>query len=124
MNKESIDWESFARQLLWHNIVFNKNADSGYDIMLEDGPEGRNIKRGDIGFWRIQSYLCPGTHAALTCKGLAVALGLFEDILTPDGHDCKKCPERKKCKAYFKDDPDQERCYQWGEKHGKNLENK
>lgn len=115
MNKNNMDWKSFAETLLWYNIVHDKNGDSLFDIMLEDGPEGRGIKRGDIGHWRIQSYLYPGSHTPLTWKGLALALGLYEDHLTHDGHDCKNCPNRKDCLAYFKDDTDHERCYWWEE---------
>lgn len=115
MNKENINWQEFAQSLLWNRIVYDKNGYSGWDIMLVDGPEGRGIHRGDIGHWSIQSYLDPLSYAGLTWKGLAVALGIFEDFLIPDGHDCKKCPEREKCQAFFKDDEDHERCNWWEE---------
>ena len=112
MRKGDINWESFGQALLWRTILIEKNKDSGYDIMTEDVPE-RNMKKGDIGAWRILSYIGPFSHKPLTWKELALELGLFEEFLTPDGHDCKKCPDRKNCHAYFKDDEDQERCNWW-----------
>lgn len=116
MNKDNINWQEFAEALLWRNIVHNKNEDSLYDIMLEDYP-GRNIKRGDICCWRICSYIDPFSHKPLTWKELALELGLFTEYLTSDGHDCHKCPEEKTCEAYFKYDPDQERCNGWKQEY-------
>lgn len=113
MNKDNINWKEFAEALLWDNIVSRKNEDSLYDIMMEDGPEGRGIKRGDIGRWRVCSYLYPMSYVHLTWKGLALALGIFEDRLTHDGHDCKKCPNKENCTAFFKNDEDHERCHWW-----------
>lgn len=120
------DWKEFATQLLWHNIVYSKNEYSGYDVVTDDHPSWakelpnehlypRGNKPGDImrdtGF--LSYYI--GPVKKLSWKELALELGLFEDILTPDGHDCKNCPQRKDCLAYFKDDPDQERCRWWME---------
>jgi hypothetical protein len=106
MRKDDMDWKALAAQLLWFNIVYRKNEYSGYDVVLDSSP--REILR-DTSFL---SYSV-GPVKKLTWKELALELGLFEDILTPDGHDCKNCPQRKDCLAYFKDDPDQERCSWW-----------
>lgn len=113
MNKNNMDWKSFAESLLWHNIVYDKNGDSGWDIMEDEG---------EIGHWRFSSIITPGTYKPLTWKELALALGLYEEYLTPDGHDCKNCPERKDCMAYFKDDEDHERCHWWMENMMKDEE--
>jgi len=102
-NKDNINWEEFAKELLWDNIVFRKNDDSGY----EQGDE-----TGDIGHYRYMSAIGESFHP-VTWKELALALGLFTDILTPDGHDCHKCPDEKDCIAYFKYDKDHERCNGW-----------
>ena len=112
MNKDNINWEEFGRALLWHLIVRHKNEDSGYDILLFDSPFTHN-KAGDIGPWRLSSVVGPYSYKPLTWKQLALELGEYEEYLIPDGHDCKICPERKKCHAYFKDDDDQERCSWW-----------
>lgn len=116
MNKNDINWENFAKDLLWRMIVSHKNEDSGYDVITsianpEYGRHGYNV--GDIGAWRFLSFYI-GDFKPLTWKELALELGIFADRLTPDGHDCKICPEHKKCQAYFKDDPDHERCNFWG----------
>jgi len=112
MKKGDVNWEEFGKGLLWHNIVYEKNADSGYDIMLENE---------EIGRWRFSSIVPPSTYKPLTWKELALALGLFEEYLIPDGHDCKICSLRKDCLAYFKDDEDHERCYLWEGLMDKNL---
>jgi hypothetical protein len=106
MKKDDMDWKQFATQLLWHNIVYHKNEYSGYDVIING--EDRRISM-DTGF--LSYYV--GAVEKLTWKGLALELGLFEDHLVPDGHDCKNCPHRKDCIAYFKDDPDHERCSWW-----------
>lgn len=125
MRRGDVDWKLFAEDLLWRNIVHGKNDYSGYDIVTDDVPfwaKGltteqiypRGDKPGDIvRDTRFLSYSI-GPTKQLTWKELALELGLFEDILTPDGHDCKICPDREGCHAYFKDDPDQERCSGWG----------
>ena len=107
-----IDWKSMAEQLLWFNIVSRKNEDSGFDILLIDVPE-RGMHKGDIGFFRILSYIGPETHKPLTWKELALYMGLFLDHLISDGHDCHRCPEECNCRAYFKYEKDQERCSGW-----------
>lgn len=96
MNKDNVDWKEFASWMLWHLIVKHKNEFSGYSIMLEDGPEGRGIHKGDIGCFSILSYIDPFSYKNLTYKELALELGLWTNYLTSDGHDCEKCPERKK----------------------------
>lgn len=130
MRKGDVDWKSFAERLLWRNIVYHKNEYSGYDLITDDVPEWMKDKpedqiypRGDkpgeiVRDTRILSYWI-GPTKQLTWKELALELGLFEDILIPDGHDCYVCPERKDCTAYFKDDPDQERCSGWKEEYNK-----
>ena len=114
------DWKEFAAQLLWRNIVYHKNEYSSYDVVTDDHPswakdlpKDQKYPRGhnpgdivrDTGF--LSYYI--GPVKKLSWKELALELGLFEDILTPDGHDCKNCPQRKDCLAYFKDDQDQDR---------------
>lgn len=126
MRKDDMDWERLATTLLWMNIVHDKNEYSTFDIVTEDHPiwmkdlpdemkYPRGHRPGDI--VRDTSFLSYGIGPVkkLSWKELALELGLFEDILTPDGHDCKNCPERKDCHAFFKDDPDQERCSWWDE---------
>ena len=114
MTYKDIDWRQFAGELLWHNIVSHKNADSLYDIMLCEGPEGRGIHKGEIGHWRICSYVDPFSHKPLTWKELAIELGFGEEYgLFWDGHDCDKCPNNKDCTAFFKGDKDHERCNWW-----------
>jgi hypothetical protein len=111
--KETLNWEEFGKQLLWHEIVYHKNDISPFEItddgmvgffsILSNWPYGlRNFKRG-------------------TWKEVALALGVFNEYLISDGHDCNICPERKDCTAYFKDDPDQERCSGWIELKEKGL---
>jgi len=51
-------------------------------------------------------------------RQLCLELGIWEDMLLSDGHNCKECPERKNCSAYFKDDPDQEQCSGWQKLYG------
>ena len=105
MRRGEVDWKQFAQHLLWCNIVSHKNEDSGYDYVEETG---------SIGPYRFSScYVHP--FKALTWKELALALGLFEEHLIPDGHDCHHCKEEKTCKAYFKYDTDHERCNGWPE---------
>jgi hypothetical protein len=101
MTKNDIDWKEFATELLWVKIVEDKNKDSGYDIS----------ESGEIGRWRYSAIKVP--YRRLTWKELALELGVLLEHLTPDGHDCKVCSQRKDCKASFKDDPDQERCNGW-----------
>ena len=118
-DQEHIDWKNVAVWLMWRNVVYHKNEYSGYDIVVEPIKEYvTGYKRGDIiNDTRYLSYSI-GQTRQLTWKELALALGLFKNHLTWDGHDCKVCEKRKGCKAYFKDDPDQERCNLWWEKHG------
>jgi hypothetical protein len=101
MTKNDIDWKQFATELLWGNIVSHKNEDSGYDIS----------ESGEIGRWRYSAVAIP--YRSLTWNELALELGVLEDLLTPDGHDCGVCSQRNSCSASFKDDPDQERCNGW-----------
>jgi len=128
LNRENIDWETLTAQLLWHNIVYHKNEYSGYDIITNDIPSWckdkpeeacqRGYKPGDIiPDVRIFSYWI-GPTRQLTWKELALALGFWKENLLPDHHDCKICEQRKKCKAYFKDKEDQEKCSGWMEEHG------
>jgi len=121
MRRGDVNWEELAKALLWVNIVKHKNEDSGWDVMTEEGPAGRDIHKGDVGYWSICSYVDPYSHKPLTWKELALELGMFEDILTPDGHDCEICPDKETCQAYFKGDKDEEQCSRWGElkKEGK-----
>lgn len=116
--RDKINWESWVKSLLWHNIVYHKNEYSGCNLMIE--PHfSRHYKKGDIvGDVRFLSYYI-GVTRPLTWKELALVLGFWKDHLTPDGHDCEICEDREKCHAYFKGDKDQERCSGWMEKHGK-----
>lgn len=117
--RDKNDWESWVESLLWYNIVYHKNEYSGCDLIVNDAVAGRGYRNGDIvGDTRILSYYI-GDVKRLTWKELALALGFFKDHLTSDGHDCEKCEERETCRAFFKDDKDQERCSGWMEKHGK-----
>jgi len=121
MRKDNVDWKEFASKLLWCNIVYHKNEYSGYDIITDDIPENfkhltkeqiyqRGYKPGDIvPDTRILSYWI-GPTKQLSWKELALELGLFEDLLIHDGHDCNICKKHDKCTAFFKDDPDHERC--------------
>lgn len=117
MNKNNIDWRQFASELMWRMVVQHKNEDSWYDIMTTDDYAERGIHNGDISNFRICSYVDPLSHRPLTWKELALELGLFHDRLTPDGHDCRKCPEESTCNAYFKYDTDHERCHTWEQLH-------
>lgn len=131
LNRDNIDWETLVAQLLWHQVVYHKNEYSGYDIITDykvlpewckDNPEHaypRGNKPGDIvRDIRFLSYWI-GPSRQLTWKELALALGFWKENLLPDYHDCSICSQRKDCKAYFKDDKDQERCSGWMEEHGK-----
>ena len=102
MRKGNIDWEQFAKELLWNRIVYDKNGDSGYEINTEH----------EVGRFSILAY---HTHPykELTWKELALELGLWEEQLISDGHNCHECPERETCSALFKDDSDHEQCSGW-----------
>jgi len=128
-DRDKINWEDLSAQLLWRNVVSHKNEYSGYDIVInhipswaKDNPEQayqRGYKPGDIvRDIRFLSYWIAPTRQ-LTWKELTLALGFWKDILLPDHHDCSICNQRKGCYAYFKDDPDQERCSGWMDEHGK-----
>ena len=105
MRKGNIDWEQFAKELLWNRIVYDKNGDSGYEINTEH----------EVGRFSILAY---HTHAykSLTWKELALELGLQTEQLISDGHDCHECPERETCSAFFKNETDHEQCSGW-QKH-------
>lgn len=103
MNKCDLNWEEFAKELLWREIVYHKNEDSEYDVTLGD--------KREIGRWRFSASPVP--YKALTWKELALELGLFEEYLVNDGHDCHKCDNEKNCIAYFKYDKDHETCNYW-----------
>jgi hypothetical protein len=79
MRKDNVDWQKFAESLLWHIIVYDKNADSGYDMM----------SNGEIGCFRFSSIIDPFSYRHLTWKELALELGLFKEYLTPDGINVK-----------------------------------
>lgn len=130
-DRDKINWEDLSAWLLWYNVVSHKNEYSGYDIITsyktlpiwcKDNPEQaypRGDKPGDIiRDIRFLSYWI-GPSRQLTWKELTLALGFWKDILLPDHHDCSICNQRKECHAYFKDDPDQERCSVWMDEHGK-----
>ena len=88
MRKGDVDWKQFATDLLWFNIVSHKNEYSGYDLVTSgDGsqPYWREKKGDIVRDVRFRSSFAPPTKQ-LTWKELALELGLFEDILTPDGH--------------------------------------
>lgn len=108
INKNDIDWRAVAAHALWCLCVSNKNDYSGLEI---------SDATGDIASFSIMAYLPPGESnpRPLSWKQLSLELGLFKDLLTPDGHDCTKCLEEKNCKAIFKYDKDHERCWQWQE---------
>ena len=90
------------------------NEYSGYDVMTtDDYIEPRGIRKGDVEKWQFCSYVDPHSHKPLSWREFALELGLFEEFLLPDGHDCKKCPNRKNCIAYFKDDEKQATCDWW-----------
>ena len=115
INKNDIDWKEFASYLLWCNIVEHKNQYSGLEI---------SDATGNIDHFSLMAYLPPGESSprALTWKELALELGLFEDLLTPDRHDCTKCPDEKTCHAFFKYDKDHERCSGWKEEYNNKPE--
>jgi len=113
-----LDYKPFAEQMLWHLIVKHKNEFSGYSVMLEDGPEGTGLKKGDIGQYSYMSSVPPQSSKPLTYKELALELGLFTEHLTSDSHDCKRCEKESACTAYFKYDTDHERCIGWKEREG------
>jgi len=110
-NKDNIDWKEFASYLLWCHIVDHKNEYSGLDVSKETKT---------IDSFSIMGRFVPHKH--LSWKELALELGLFEEHLTPDGHDCTKCPDEKTCHAYFKYDKDQERCSGWKEEYNNKPE--
>ena len=118
--RDKINWESWVESLLWRNIVYHKNEYSGFDILIIPAEYMKgHYKKGDIiGDVRFLSYSI-GVTRPLTWKELALVLGFWKDHLTPDGHDCEICENRKKCHAYFKEDKEQERCSEWMKKHGK-----
>ena len=129
-DRDKINWEDLSAWLLWYNVVSHGNEYSGYDIITKyktvpswckDNPEQiyqRGYKPGDIvRDIRFLSYYI-GPTRQLSWKELTLALGFWKDILLPDHHDCSICERRKKCKAYFKDDPDQSKCSCWMEDHG------
>ena len=119
-DQDNSDWKKFAEDLLWQQCVYEKNEYSGYDIicrasnkMWGNEPYPRGNKPGDIvKDTRFLSYYI-GPVRELTWKELTLALGFFKDGLLNDGHNCKKCPERNKCNAYFKDNEEQECCRWW-----------
>lgn len=108
INKNNIDWRAVAAHALWCLCVRDKNEYSGLEI---------SDATGNIASFSMMAYLPPGESKPrhLSWKQLSLELGLFKDLLTPDGHDCTKCPEEKKCKAFFKHDKDHERCNWWQE---------
>ena len=124
---ENNDWKSLAAELIWFNVVSHKNEYSGYDIVQNPSKNSfwekienqypRGDKPGDI--VRDVTYLSYGIGPTrrLSWKELALALGLYKDILLPDYHDCSRCEDHKNCRAYFKDNPDQERCSGWENDH-------
>ena len=67
--RDKINWESWFKSLLWHNIVYHKNEYSGCNLMIE--PHfSRHYKKGDIvGDVRFLSYYI-GVTRPLTWKEL------------------------------------------------------
>ena len=121
MNKNDIDWKEFAENMLLHNIVYHKNEYSWYVLILDDCKlysKGQIVSDDIFAMSTLAPHLI-GNNKKLSWKELALELGLFEQILIPDGHDCKVCPENKQCRAYFKFDPEQERCNRWKEEYNK-----
>ena len=57
----SFHWEEFAKELLWDNIVFRKNDDSGY----EQGDE-----TGNIGHYRYMSVIGETFHTVTSMLSL------------------------------------------------------
>lgn len=126
-DRNNFDFESLTGQLIWFNVVSHSDEYSGYDIIQNiseksfwneiENPYPRGNKPGDI--VRDTTFLSYsiGPVRRLTWKELCLALGFYKDILLPDYHNCLKCEEYKKCKAYFKDDPKQERCNSWERNH-------
>lgn len=125
-DRNNFDFESLVGQLLWCNTVSHSDEYSGYDIIqnpphnsfweeIEAYPRGN--KPGDI--VRDVTFLSYsiGPTRRLSWKELTLALGFYKDCLLPDYHDCSKCEDHKNCKAYFKDDPKQERCSGWIKDH-------
>ena len=107
MKKGDINWEEFAKALIWNRIVYDKNGDSGWEVDTT-----HTVGHFSIMACQVHPY------KSLTWKELALELGLWENDLISDGHDCKECPERETCSAYFKDDPDHEQCYGWQQLYG------
>lgn len=115
--QDKIDWKGWVKAILWHQYVYYGNDFSGYEIMVKpfeiNGESVRGYRKGDIvGDTRILSYSI-GETRRLTWRELALCLGLWKENLLTDGHNCQKCPDHKKCKAYFKDDKKQLRCSGW-----------
>jgi len=107
MRRGYINWEEFAKALLWNRIVYDKNGNSGYEVDTTH----------EVGNFSIRACQ-PNAYKELTWKELCLELGIWEDMLLSDGHNCKECPERNNCSAYFKDDPDQEQCSGWQKLYG------
>lgn len=126
-DRDNFDFESLTGQLLWCHCVEHGDEYSGYDIIQNPSPKSfwvgmenpypRGNKPGDI--VRDITFLSYsiGPTRRLSWKELTLALGFYKDCLLPDYHDCSKCEDYKKCKAYFKDDPKQERCSGWIKDH-------
>ena len=112
-SQETINWKGWVEALLWHQYIFHEDEYSGYELVVKPAEYCSHIKAGDIvGDIRILSYSI-GETKRLTWRELALVLGLLKEYLLTDGHDCQKCPDYKKCKAYFKDDKKQLRCNGW-----------
>lgn len=130
MNIDNItneDFKNLAASLLWCHCVEHSDEYSGYDIIQNPPPKSfwvgmenpypRGNRPGDI--VRDITFLSYsiGPTRRLSWKELTLTLGLYKDCLLPDYHDCSKCEDYKNCKAYFKDDPKQERCSGWIKDH-------
>ncbi len=125
------DFKNLASSLLWCHCVEHSDEYSGYDIIQNPPPKSfwvgienpypRGNRPGDI--IRDITFLSYsiGPTRRLSWKELTLALGLYKDCLLPDYHDCSRCEDHKKCKAYFKDDPKQERCSGWEKDHANEV---
>lgn len=110
-----------AEDLLWRNIVSSKNEGSNYYKVDVDGYGEMDCPKGSVhrGFC-MQSWIHPSAYHELTWKELYMELDYpYANLLVSDGHNCKVCPERKNCRAGFKDDPEQEQCSGWKEEYNK-----